>query len=192
MVNAVWPVLCFKAYSMLYIIHRTAFAFVLLYPVACINLQSCHCSPAFHDTPVGLQSGGMTQLLRRVSCTKTPVVINTSTGNEEWVVYSITNTNRFAPIHRCILHIGNLASRTSSLVKWSVLIGIDLQYMVVNTATCFASQIEISMVSHRHKSRGVGLGFVVNNQSVIFCGSIGHPHIHITRITFFAIFAAIM
>ena len=54
MVNAVRPVLCFQTYGMLDVVHRAAFAFMLLDPVAGIDLQTFHRRPALHRPSVRL------------------------------------------------------------------------------------------------------------------------------------------
>ena len=48
------------------------------------------------------------------------------------------------------------------------------------------------MVGHCHKGGGIGLGFVVNNETVVFGCRIGHPYIQIAGITLLAVLGAVV
>ena len=56
----------------------------------------------------------------------------------------------------------------------------------------FTRQVEIGMVRHRDDGRSIGLRFIMNDQPVIFCCCVGYIDIHIARITFLAVFCAVV
>ena len=192
MIDAIGPVLCFEAHGVLDIIHLSALSFVLLDPVAGIDLESFHGCPALHGSSVGLQGGCMAQLFGCIAVAEAPVVVNTSAGCEERVVNTVADTCGLAEIHRTSFYGRYLARRASGFVKGRVSVCKHLQDMVVYFSASFACEVEIGMVGHGNECRRIGLRFVVNAERVVFGRGIGYPYVEVAGIVLFAIFGAIV
>ena len=107
-------------------------------------------------------------------------------------MHPVSQTNRLTEIHRCALYVLDLAGRTGELVKRRVPVCEHLQHMVVHRSAALTGKVEVRMVGHCHKGGGIGLGFVVNNETVVFGRRIGHPYIQIAGITLLAVLGTVV
>ena len=107
-------------------------------------------------------------------------------------MHPVSQTNRLTEIHRCALYVLDLTGRTGELVKRRVPVCEYLQHMVVHRSAALTGKVEVRVVGHCHKGGGIGLGFVVNNETVVFGRRIGHPYVQIAGITLLAVLGTVV
>ena len=133
----------------------------------------------------------MAQLFRCVSVAETPVVVDTSAGLEELVVDAVADAGGLAEIHRSALYRQDLSGRTSGVIERGVAVCEYLQDMLIHASAVFACKVEIGMIGHRHKSGGVGLRLIMNDEAVVLRHGVSDIDVRVTGIALFAVFGAV-
>jgi integrase len=121
-------------------------------------------------------------------------VVVVSMGHHELLVLLVnagTDHYGFGEIHRSVLHGTKFTRGNESFVQRRETVSVDCEFVPKNIAPAFSGQIEVSVLREVNRRGLVGRGFVVKNELILIGERIGYLDIHISRVSFLAIFAEV-